>query len=539
MSASESEDEEEQRPLRRTEQGAPPPWEFLVGSRARAAALLLLVFMAAALGALGPRSLFHGSGARGWEAESAVPPAWSPPPDERNGGATGVTVMGCLAQAKRDAEAYAARVAAVLPGDEAWPGLREAFKASYTMNVNRFVTESGDGTNSTFAVTGDIEAMWLRDSAAQFHVYIGLARESRCVRALLEGLVRRQAEMVLQDPYANSFHREPKFEDLKLGRGGYVFTRNYEVDSLAYFVRLAYMLWVGTGSEAGFTDVFDAAARRVIVLWRKEQRHEWSTYTYPELSNDGKGPSAAFTGMTWNAFRPSDDPCQFSYHVAANLMAAESLRQLAEVFRRVYGDLQDARTAETLAAEIDEGVQAHAVQERPGWGTVYAYEVDGMGGVNWMDDANVPSLLSLPYLLHRPRSASEVMPFPAPRAMPDDGGVYNRTRRMVLSHSGNKFFFAGTKAEGVGSPHTRGRNVWPLAVIMRGLTATDPAERRQALRWSLDTRAGNMLQHESFDPNDPTRYTRPDFGWPNALLAELVLQMHENGDFAAGKGSLG
>ena len=99
-----------------------------------------------------------------------------------------------------------------------------------------------------------------------------------------------------------------------------------------------------------------------------------------------------------------------------------------------------------------------------------------------MDDANAPSLLSLPYF----GACTEADP------------VYLATRRWVLSPE-NPWWFHGPAGEGVGSPHTGPGLAWPIAIAMRGLTAAAENERLTAIRLLGASHAGTFLAHESFD----------------------------------------
>lgn len=248
---------------------------------------------------------------------------------------------------------------------------------------------------------------------------------------------------------------------------------------------------------------------------RTEQHHtERSSYTFwrpnaPEtdnLPNGGKGHPVGYTGLIWSAFRPSDDACQFNYNIPGNMMASVELGHLAQLAREIWQDEPLSAEALNLKAEIEAGLEQFATAEHPQFGTVYAYEIDGLGGKLLMDDANIPSLLAAPYLGFC--SAADA--------------IYQNTRAFVLSAE-NPYFFAGTAAQGIGSPHTPPQHVWPLALIMRGLTADNAAERADMLSTLVSTTAGTGLMHESFDVNDPAVFTREWFGWANSLLSELVL----------------
>ncbi|HWE63196.1 MAG TPA: glycoside hydrolase family 125 protein, partial [Chloroflexota bacterium] len=224
------------------------------------------------------------------------------------------------------------------------------------------------------------------------------------------------------------------------------------------------------------------------------------------LQRDGRGTPTAYTGMVWSGFRPSDDACTYGYLIPANMFAVIALGYLAEIARTVYADPDMAARAEQLRAQIDRGIQAHGIVEHPRYGPIYAYEVDGYGNYSLMDDANVPSLLSIPYLGYRPATDE----------------VYLNTRRFVLSRD-NPYYFEGRYARGIGSPHTPPGYIWPIALAMQGLTAVDRAEQDELVRMLVETTAGTNYMHESFDPDDPAQFTRPWFAWANSLFGEFIV----------------
>ena len=369
-----------------------------------------------------------------------------------------------------------------------------------------------------FVVTGDIPAMWLRDSTAQLWPYLPLCREDMELRRIVAGVLLTQARQLRMDAYANAFNQ---FQD-GAGHAGDqperhpgVWERKFELDSLCYPIRLAHAYWRVSGDTAALSDELQAAFRRVLEVMRTEQRHaELSEYAFwrpdapdtDNLPNGGKGQPTAYTGMIWSAFRPSDDACALNYNVPGNMLAVTELGHLAELAREVWHDAALAGEAEQLRSEIERGIEQHGVHDHPRYGRLYAYEVDGLGNHVLMDDANVPSLLSVPYIGYRP--ADDVM--------------YQRTRAFVLSDS-NPYFYSGQFAEGVGSPHTAPGSVWPLALAMRGLTTADTAEQQRALEMLTRTTANTNLMHESFDPDNPQAFSREWFGWANSLFCELAL----------------
>ncbi|GIG65037.1 glycoside hydrolase family 125 protein [Phytomonospora endophytica] len=398
-------------------------------------------------------------------------------------------------------------------GDERALGI---FRRAMTETLDRAVETLADGT--TFVITGDIPAMWLRDSSAQLRPYLYLAGDPE-LAALIAGAVERQCEYIVLDPYANAFNRAPDgagHSGDRTDMNPWVWERKYEVDSLCHPVQLAYLLWRVTGSAAHLGERFRAAAEAILRVLRTEQDHEnRSPYRFERddcpasdtLVRDGLGPVTAVTGMTWSAFRPSDDACRHGFNVPGNLFAATALGHLEEIAHEVFDDGDLAARAARLRAEISAGVAAHGVVDHPRFGRIYAYEVDGLGDANLMDDANVPSLLSLPML----------------GAVDAGDPVYAATRRFVLSDA-NPHFHAGTAAAGIGSPHTPDGHVWPIALAVEGLTAEDAAERARLIATLRDTDAGTGRMHESFHRDRPETYTREWFSWADAMYCELLLR---------------
>ena len=383
--------------------------------------------------------------------------------------------------------------------------------AAVDLLLCRAISLRDDGT--VFVITGDIEAMWLRDSAAQVRPLLVLADELPALVDLVAGVLRAQVEQVLIDPRANAFNAGPTGAVMRRdfhNQSPWVFERKYAVDSLCAPLTLAWLLWRTTGSVDHVNGRFREAATAIVTLWRSEQEHEPGSFVLRRflsrhgdaLSHRGRGAPISRTGMTWSGFRPSDDACVYGYNIPANAFAAVSLERLAELIR---GEPL-AKEARTLASEIRDGIARHGVVDDPAAGQIYAYEVDGLGHTLLLDDANIPSLVSLPYL-----------GFCAP-----DDPLYQATREWALSPR-NSLWSDGGSIRGVGSTHTRRGYVWPLAIAMEGLTATDDEEREDALRRLESTVVGNHLFHESIHPRNPARFTRRWFSWADMLYVELVL----------------
>ncbi len=378
-----------------------------------------------------------------------------------------------------------------------------------------------DGKPDTFVITGDIEAMWLRDSSAQVWPYVPLAADDAPLRRLLAGVIHRQTRCILIDPYANAFSKEPgesPWKDDLTDMKPELHERKWEVDSLCYPIRLAYRYWSVTGDVSPFDADWREAMRLVLQTFREQQRKEgrgpykfqrvtgWQTDT---VAGAGFGNPIRPVGLICSIFRPSDDATIYPFLVPSNHFAVVSLRQLAELQAAVAEDAKFETECRVLADEVEAALHAHAVAEHLDVGTMWAYEVDGFGNRLFMDDANVPSLLSLPYLgCCRPTDPQ-----------------YRATRAFVLSEH-NPYFFRGRSGGGIGSPHTGLEMIWPLSVIMRALTSEDDTEIALCLRRLRSTHGGTGFMHESFHQDDPTRFTREWFAWANTLFGELILRVH-------------
>ena len=380
---------------------------------------------------------------------------------------------------------------------------------------------SFEGKPDTYVVTGDIDAMWLRDSSAQLWPYLRLARQDDKLRRLLEGVIHRQARMILLDPYANAFMRDAKAAPLSWAVGDHtehkpgVGERKWEVDSLCYPIRLAHGYWQTTGDAQPFDAEWKQAAWTIVRTFRTQQRkHDKGPYSFQRAAFapsdsvplSGFGNPARPVGMIYSMFRPSDDACVYPLFVPANLFAVTSLRQLATLAARAAGDDKLAAEATALAAEVERATNEHGRVQHPRHGQIWAYEVDGYGNSLRMDDANAPGLLSLAYL----GCCAKTDP------------LFVRTRSFVWSLD-NPYFFAGTAAEGVGGPHEGLDMIWPMSIMMRALTATSAREKRQCLQWLRNTTANSGMMHETFHKNDPSNFTRSWFAWANSLMGELML----------------
>lgn len=381
-----------------------------------------------------------------------------------------------------------------------------------------------DGHDDSFVVTGDIEAMWLRDSSAQVWPYLSLARHDAVLTRMYRGLIYRQARCILVDPYANAFMKDPSAKtnlkwsqtdvtDMKPG----VAERKWELDSLCYPIRLAHGYLKATGDTAPFDDTWRTAMHAILKTMRQQQRkdgpgpyHFQRTSMVPSetLALKGYGYPAKPVGLVHSGFRPSDDACIYPFLIPSNYFAVVSLRQLAKI-APVTGLSEDfAAECFSLASEVEAALKKYAVIHRQNAPDVLAYEVDGFGNSLFMDDANIPSLLSLPYL----------------GAMGADDPLYRATRAAVWSDH-NPYFFKGSAGEGIGGPHEGLRLIWPMSLMMRILTSSSDAEIIPALHILKSTDAGTGFMHEAFDQDDPAHFTRSWFAWANSLFGETICDL--------------
>lgn len=399
------------------------------------------------------------------------------------------------------------------------PRWAENFKAGFANTLLTTVRRYDDGT--TFLLTGDIPAMWLRDSTAQFRPYLVIAKEDEDIRSMISGLVQRQFRYINMDPYANAFNEEAngnghQTDDTEMTP--WTWERKYEIDSLCYPVQLSYLLYKQTGDTSQFNEDFHEGVKKILHLWKVEQNHDNSPYNFERdtwrkedtLTHGGKGTPVAETGMTWSGFRPSDDACIYGYLVPSNMFATVVLGYITELYSTLFDDAEIVAQAKTLKTQIETGIKKFAVVPNKAGEDVFAYEVDGLGGYSIMDDSNVPSLMAAPYLGYCDK----------------EDPTYLATRKTLLSKE-NPYFYEGKFAKGIGSSHTPENYVWPIALSIEGLTTNDKSEKERILNLLVDCDGGTNLMHEGFDVNDPNQFTRDWFSWANMMFCELVMDFYD------------
>ena len=381
-----------------------------------------------------------------------------------------------------------------------------------------------NGKPDTYVITGDIDAMWLRDSTAQVWPYLLLVKNDKELQQLITGVINRQANCVLKDPYANAFYKDEnqvsewKSDLTKMQPG--IHERKWEIDSLCYPIRLAYNYWKITGDVTPFDEHWKDAIKLTLKTFKEQQRKtDKGPYTFQRTTAwatdgvplGGYGYPVKPVGLICSMFRPSDDATIFPFLIPSNFFAVVSLKQASTMVKQISKDDTLSNELLALATEVEKALQQHAVIDHPQYGKIYAYEINGFGSYHLMDDANVPSLLSLPYL----------------NAVKNTNPVYINTRKMLLS-ANNPFFFKGKAAEGIGGPHAGMDMIWPLSIIMRGLTSKDDAEIKKCIAMLQKTHGGTGFMHESFHKDDATNFTRKWFAWANTIFGELLWEVFKS-----------
>ena len=401
--------------------------------------------------------------------------------------------------------------------DDLSPEIKKIFAKAInnTFTTTMKETEKGD----VFVITGDIEAMWLRDSSGQIRPLFYLA--SKEADELIRKVLKRQIFCLDKDIYANAFNlnangKSWSDKDITDFDSPWVWERKYELDSLCYVMEVAYMYYEKTHDKTIFDEKFLEVLEKIIDLIKLEQNHENSTYEFERpdpwapsdsLRNGKRGTDTGFTGMSWTGFRPSDDSCLYQYLIPANAFATVALKRLAKALRHAEIRSDLCEKMYDLALEIDQGIREYGIIEDEDFGKIYAYETDGLGSYNFMDDANIPNLLSLPYLGYVDKKDP----------------IYKNTRAFILSEK-NKNYYEGKAAKGIGSDHTPKDYIWHLALAMELMTADSREEMDRILSYFEKTHAGKYLMHEGFHKDNSSEYTRDWFSWANSIFVEAVLR---------------
>ncbi|OTA83153.1 glycoside hydrolase family 125 protein [Hypoxylon sp. CO27-5] len=402
----------------------------------------------------------------------------------------------------------------------------------------RGVAANNSEEELAFVITGDINAMWIRDSANQIAPYKTVMKNATDdIASVFRGVINLQARYMIISPYCNAFQPPPESGMPPESNGGtysvtpsydrnVVFTCNFELDDFGGFLQLSHDYYTATGDLDFFGKFQWIPAIQSILAASEAMRKptygpdgKWipPAYSFQSLTmsasgtlgNNGMGSPVNDTGLVRSPFRPSDDSAMFDFNIPANMMLSRYLESTSKIMDRLPNAPKGlAREMRDMAAEIREAIKQWGIVTAPNGKKIFAYEVDGFGGQNLMDDANIPSLLSAPFLGY----------------VEKDDPVYQSTRAFVLSRS-NPWWCAGPYINAIGSPHIRPGAAWPMSAIMRAMTSDDDGEIISAIREVLRSTDGYGLIHESVDSFDTSSWTRQWFTWANGLFGQLIMDL--------------
>ncbi|QDS69206.1 hypothetical protein FKW77_000559 [Venturia effusa] len=446
---------------------------------------------------------------------------------------------GCRTWNNTDVESELTRVKRLIADTD----LSRLFENAWPNTLDTAVKWHGTGTSGeelTFLITGDINAMWLRDSANQMQSYLSLLKPSSergSLASLWRGVINTQARYISVSPYCNSFQPpveskipfKPSTENDQVFPNydpDFVFECKYELDSLAAFLQVSVEYYSKTQDIDFFGKYKWVEAVKAIMKVAKDMQtptyaadgavnaspYRWersTTRATETLANDGSGnPVQNGTGLIRSAFRPSDDSTTYQLFIPANMQFASYLSQASYIMGKLPGQNNLATQMQALAKQVRNAITQHAIIQHPTFGQIYAFEVDGFGSSTIMDDANIPSLLAAPLLGY----------------LKQDDQIYQNTRNMILS-SQNPYYMRGPLLNAVGSPHTGPGNSWPMASIVRILTSDNFGEIRGELSALVGSTAGRGLIHESVSTFDSEGFTRPWFSWANGLFGQMIVDL--------------
>lgn len=401
--------------------------------------------------------------------------------------------------------------------------LSTIFENCFPNTLDTTVVYNNDPENpDTFVITGDINAMWLRDSTAQVWPYLQFANSDTDLKNLIKGVINRQVKCIQIDPFANAFNAGPSGSEWEADYTEMkpeLHERKWEIDSLCYPVRLAYNYWQKTGDTTIFNEDWYNAACLIYNTFIDQQRktskgsYKFMRTTHvpsDSLAGYGYGNPVKTTGMICTMFRPSDDAALYAYNIPENMFASVILDYMSQIFITIYKDDVYPQKFDELKNEIDNAIEKFGIREHLNYGKIFAYEVDGYGNALFMDDANVPSLLSIPYL----------------GWCNNNDPVYVATRKFLLSED-NPYYSAGTVAKGICSPHIGQNMIWPISLTIQAMTSNDQDEISDCIRMLLNSAGGTGFMHESFNKDDASDFTRSWFAWANTLFGELIVKVFD------------
>ncbi len=403
------------------------------------------------------------------------------------------------------------------------PELAWLFENCFPNTLDTTITTTiKDGKPDTYVITGDIDAMWLRDSSAQVWPYLPFMKKDKKLQDMIAGVVNRHAFYVQIDPYANAFFNDDKREGYKdkTTMKPWVHERKWELDSLCYVIRLAHGYWKHSNDTSCFDGNWLNAMIIIVATFKSEQRKDFkSAYNFKRTTSrpfdtaagTGSGAPINPIGLICSVFRPSDDGTVFPFLIPSNYFAVLSLRQLAEIVSTVNGDKAFATECLTLATEVEKALKEYAIVEHKKAGKILAYEIDGYGGQYLIDDSNIPSLVSMPYL----------------GSIGANDPLYKNTRKFLLTEGNHPYYSKGKAGEGTTGPHAGKDMIWPMGIIIRAMTSDNTDEIKQCIAMLKATHAGAGFMHEAFYKDDATKFSRKWFAWANSLFGEFIIKISE------------
>ncbi|KAK5121682.1 hypothetical protein LTR85_004854 [Meristemomyces frigidus] len=426
------------------------------------------------------------------------------------------------------------------------PDLRRLFINAYPNTLDTAIAWKGYANGSdeelTFVITGDINAMWLRDSANQMQSYLPLLQASNSsdsLASLYRGVINLHARYLLIDPYCNSFqppvesHISPSVNGAASGdtvfpnyTNSSVFECKYELDSLAAFLEVSTNYYNATEDASFFKryqwveaieNVMAVAENMTMPTYQPDGNVSVLSYSFTRetdrasetTENGGLGnPFNNGTGLIRSFFRPSDDATIFQGFIPANMMFAKYLESAGQIMYAI-GD-QDALAGRmcSLAASLRVSIEKVGIVSGGQYGQIYAFEVDGYMSQNIMDDANIPSLLAAPFFGYLDVSDP----------------IYQNTRQLLLS-ANNPYFMRGPVISAIGGAHDGPGFAWPMASVVRIFTSNDEAEITQQLQEIVSSTDGLGLIHESINTFNVSDWTRQWFSWANGLFGQCILDL--------------
>ncbi len=403
------------------------------------------------------------------------------------------------------------------------PYLEWLFRNCFPNTLDTTVYFSDKDRPETHIITGDINAMWLRDSTCQVWPYLDCMNDDPTLQRMIQGVINRQVDLVLIDPYANAFKKDKSEPFSKWAEGDitimneYLHERKWEINSLLFVIRLSYEYWKKTEDVTPFDKTWVQAMKLLFHTLKDQQRlTSEGPYFFQRLTldpadavaNGGFGQPTRKNGMIHGIFR-QDDATILSLFVPDNIMAITELRKLGEMMMCICSDEDMSKDCYDMAEQVEKAVYEDAIVEHKIFGKIFAFEIDGFGSRIVMDDPSLPGLLNLPSMGYWGFDE-----------------VYENTRKFILS-DWNPMYEKGKAGDGFGSAHYPKGRIWPMGTISRALTSQSKEEIQFCLNQLVKNHSHSGLIHETYSKDDSTDITREWFSWVNSYFGELIVYLYK------------